>query len=114
VSDVGLGELLIIAVVGLLVFGPDRLPEMAKQAGRWVNDLRAMVAKARADVGDSLGVDPAALTDPKGALTRGLLGADAPADPRAAATTALGLDEVADTAASVRKDVTRPFDPDAT
>ena len=33
---VGLPELAVIIVVGLLVFGPDRLPDYAKQAGREV------------------------------------------------------------------------------
>ncbi len=112
--DVGIGEMLVIAIVGLLVFGPDRLPEMARQAGRWVRDLRAMVARARSEVSESIGVDAAYLTDPKGSLTRGLLGEDAPADPRAAASKALGLDEVAGTVEGVRHDVARPFDPDAT
>ena len=31
------GELLVIAVVGLVLFGPDKIPEFAKQCGRAVN-----------------------------------------------------------------------------
>lgn len=49
------GELLIILVVALLVFGPDRLPVMAKQAASFIRDLRTMVAKARTDLSDSVG-----------------------------------------------------------
>lgn len=79
--DIGIGEILVIAVVGLLVFGPDRLPEMAKQAGGWMRDLRRMVASARSEVKDSLGVDPRYLNDPKGALSRDLLGEDLPTLP---------------------------------
>ncbi len=79
--DIGIGEILVIAVVGLLVFGPDRLPEMAKQAGGWMRDLRRMVASARSEVKDSLGVDPRYLNDPKGALSRDLLGDDLPSLP---------------------------------
>lgn len=108
--DIGIGELLVIAVVGLLVFGPDRLPEMARQAGRWVRDLRRMVAKARSEVSDSLGVDPRYLSDPKGSLSRDLLGEDMPSiptNPRQGVTKALGLDEAADA-------LKEPFDPDAT
>lgn len=99
--DIGVGEILVIAVVGLLVFGPDRLPEMAKQAGSWMRDLRRMVASARREVSDSLGADARYLNDPKGSLTRDLLGEDTPTIPtskRGIATSvagSLGLGDVA-------------------
>ena len=38
--NVGLGEILIIVLVTLLLFGPERLPEMARQAGRFLGRLR--------------------------------------------------------------------------
>jgi sec-independent protein translocase protein TatB len=38
--NVGLGEIVIIVVVTLLLFGPERLPQMARQAGRWLGRLR--------------------------------------------------------------------------
>ena len=38
--DVGFWELLIIAVVALLVLGPERLPEVAKQAAFFVRKAR--------------------------------------------------------------------------
>ena len=59
--DVGPLEILVLLIVGLLVFGPDRLPEMARQAGSWLRDLRRMVANARRDLSDGLGVDEADL-----------------------------------------------------
>lgn len=37
----GAQELLVIAVVALLVFGPDRLPEVARNAARFIGKLRA-------------------------------------------------------------------------
>ncbi|MFZ9840625.1 MAG: twin-arginine translocase TatA/TatE family subunit, partial [Candidatus Nanopelagicales bacterium] len=37
--DIGFGEMLAIAVVGLLVIGPDRLPHYAAKAARGVRDL---------------------------------------------------------------------------
>jgi sec-independent protein translocase protein TatB len=40
VFNVGLGELVIIVLVTLLLFGPERLPEMARQAGRFLGRLR--------------------------------------------------------------------------
>src|SRR5918992_3270480 len=36
----GPGELLLIAMLGLIVFGPGKLPEIASQVGRAVRDLR--------------------------------------------------------------------------
>ncbi|PSL01872.1 Tat protein translocase TatB subunit [Haloactinopolyspora alba] len=58
--DIGIGEVFVILVVALLVFGPDRLPAMAKQAASFVRDLRTMVANARRDLSGSvsdLGID---------------------------------------------------------
>ncbi len=39
--DVGFSELLIIAVVALVVLGPERLPKAARFAGLWVRKARA-------------------------------------------------------------------------
>ncbi len=44
--NVGIGEIAVIVMVCLLVFGPDRLPEMARQAGRWLGQLRLMTQGA--------------------------------------------------------------------
>ena len=38
--NVGLGEIIMIVLVVLLLFGPERLPEMARQAGRFLGRLR--------------------------------------------------------------------------
>jgi len=40
VFNVGLGEIVIIVLVVLLLFGPERLPDMARQAGRFLGRLR--------------------------------------------------------------------------
>jgi sec-independent protein translocase protein TatB len=40
VFNVGLGEIVVIVLVCLVVFGPERLPEMARQVGRFVGRLR--------------------------------------------------------------------------
>jgi sec-independent protein translocase protein TatB len=40
VFNVGLGEILMIVLVTLLLFGPERLPDMARQAGRFLGRLR--------------------------------------------------------------------------
>jgi sec-independent protein translocase protein TatB len=40
VLNVGFGELLVVIVVCLIVFGPERLPEVARQLGRFVGRVR--------------------------------------------------------------------------
>lgn len=47
--DWGFTEFLLVAVVGLLVFGPERLPEVARNVGSWVGKARRYVANVRAD-----------------------------------------------------------------
>lgn len=39
-------ELLVIAVVALLVFGPDRLPEVARNAAKWINRIRSETTRS--------------------------------------------------------------------
>jgi sec-independent protein translocase protein TatB len=112
-SDVGLGEILVIALVGLLVFGPDRLPEMAAQAGRWLRDLRSVVASARADLSASTGIDPSIVADPKRAVLETVWG---PGADEASVKRDLGLDGfdgTADAPAPPRSP-DRLLDPDAT
>ena len=55
--DISFGEILIIAVLALLVFGPDRLPKVAADAGRTIRQLRAMVTAARKDLSDAAGLE---------------------------------------------------------
>jgi len=55
VFGVGLPELAVILVVGILVFGPDRLPEFARQAGRVLRQVRRFTQAARDDLRSELG-----------------------------------------------------------
>lgn len=48
--DIGFAELLLMMVVALLVVGPDRLPGLARDAGRWVGKGRRMVRRIRSDL----------------------------------------------------------------
>ncbi|CAN5600928.1 hypothetical protein BH10ACT10_BH10ACT10_04170 [soil metagenome] len=52
---IGLPELMVIALVAVVVFGPDRLPEFARQAGRLVRQVRAFTQSARDDIRSELG-----------------------------------------------------------
>lgn len=40
---IGYGEILIILVAAVIIFGPQRLPEVAGQAARWIRDARKMM-----------------------------------------------------------------------
>ena len=50
--NVGLGEIVAIVLVTLLLFGPERLPEMARQAGRWLGRLRLTTQDALVQLKD--------------------------------------------------------------
>jgi sec-independent protein translocase protein TatB len=55
VFDIGFPELLVIGLVAVVVFGPDRLPEFVRTAARLLNQVRGMVANAQEDLRDGLG-----------------------------------------------------------
>ncbi|HEX9811889.1 MAG TPA: Sec-independent protein translocase protein TatB [Burkholderiales bacterium] len=48
--DIGFSELLLIALVGLIVIGPKRLPEVARTVGQWVAKVRRFVADVKQDI----------------------------------------------------------------
>jgi sec-independent protein translocase protein TatB len=52
---IGFAEFMVIGLVALLVFGPDRLPEFARQAGRFVRQVRTFSRQARDDIRAELG-----------------------------------------------------------
>ena len=58
---VGLPELTVIAFVAVLVFGPDKLPELARQAGRMARQLRGFANSARDELRSELGPEYADL-----------------------------------------------------
>ena len=45
--DVGLSEVLILALIGLLVLGPERLPKVARQVGQYTRKARQAWHKMR-------------------------------------------------------------------
>lgn len=58
---VGLPELAVIAFVAVLVFGPDKLPDFARQAGRMARQLRQFAHNARDELREELGPEYADL-----------------------------------------------------
>jgi sec-independent protein translocase protein TatB len=48
--DLSFVKIAVLAVIALVVFGPDQLPKMAAQAGRALRDVRRLAENARADL----------------------------------------------------------------
>jgi sec-independent protein translocase protein TatB len=57
----GFAELVVIAFVAIFVFGPDKLPELAKQAGAVLRKARDFANAARDELRDELGPEYADL-----------------------------------------------------
>lgn len=58
---VGLSEIAVILLIAVLVFGPDRLPDLAKQAGSFARQAKKMATNARDELRDELGPEYADL-----------------------------------------------------
>ncbi|MGQ0824375.1 MAG: Sec-independent protein translocase subunit TatA/TatB, partial [Actinomycetota bacterium] len=52
-------EIIVILVVALLVFGPQRLPELGRQVGGVLRELRRMQDTVRAEINEALQEPPA-------------------------------------------------------
>ena len=55
--DFGFSEMVIVAIVGLIVLGPDRLPKVARQAGQWLGKLQRYVADVKSDINRQMELD---------------------------------------------------------
>ena len=55
--DIGFSELIIVAIVTLLVVGPERLPETIKTAALWLGRARGMLSDAKETIKEEIGVD---------------------------------------------------------
>ena len=53
--DLSITKLLVLAVIALVIFGPDQLPKIAAQAGRALRELRRLAEGAKADLREGLG-----------------------------------------------------------
>jgi len=53
--QVGPLEILIVAVIALVVFGPEKLPSMARNVGKGLSQLRSLAEQVKADF--DLGMD---------------------------------------------------------
>jgi sec-independent protein translocase protein TatB len=55
--DMGFTELMLIGIVALVVIGPERLPGVARTAGKYVGRLKRFMTTVKADVEQELRAD---------------------------------------------------------
>ncbi|MBA4151284.1 MAG: twin-arginine translocase subunit TatB [Acinetobacter sp.] len=48
--DIGLTELIVLAIIALVVLGPEKLPHAARMAGAWMGRIRRMIINVQADI----------------------------------------------------------------
>lgn len=126
--NIGPLELGVLALVGLIVLGPDRLPDMARDAARMLRTLRDLATGARQQLKEELGPEFADLDlrslHPRTVVQRAVLGDGelTSFDPRAAVRQAFS-DPEDDKPISMQKPATQqplarneraPYDTDAT
>ena len=56
-NNLGWAELAVLAVLAMLIFGPERLPKVAADAGRLVRELRRMASGVTNDLRNEMGID---------------------------------------------------------
>lgn len=118
-----MGEFLGLAVVALLVLGPDKLPKFAADAARFLHQVRKMANTARDDVRRELGPELQGISledlNPRNALRKHVLdgidldsdNADRPARARKTAARQPGTGKATD---PEQQPVPPPYDPDTT
>jgi len=55
--DVGFWELVLIAIIALLVVGPERLPAFAMEAGKWLGKIRRLINNTRRELEREINLD---------------------------------------------------------
>jgi len=55
--DFGFSEVLLIFVIALIVLGPEKLPRLASQVGRWVGRARAMARQFREQLEEEVNLE---------------------------------------------------------
>jgi sec-independent protein translocase protein TatB len=113
-NSIGWPEIVVLALAALFIFGPERLPGLAKDAAHGLTRVRSAITGVREQMNDSLGDDLPELRDldlrkyhPRTFIRTQLFGDEDDAPPAAA--------RPAPAAGRPRDHATPPpFDPDAT
>ncbi|MGY2065453.1 twin-arginine translocase TatA/TatE family subunit [Blastococcus sp. SYSU DS0619] len=119
-DSIGWGEIAVLALAALFIFGPERLPDLAKEAASGLKKMRSAITGVREQVNDSLGDEFSDLRDldlrkyhPRTFIRSQLMGDDEDVPVRR--TGAAGATAATVVAAQARdRAVPPPFDIDAT
>ncbi len=84
--DIGFSEILLIFVLALVVLGPEKLPKVASQVGRWVGRARGMARQFREQLEEEVTLEESRRARPSGARPAG-----APDTPDAATAHSAGV-----------------------
>lgn len=110
----GLGEIIAILIIATLVFGPERLPALAKQAAGFIKTLRQMAENAKSDLVKDFSnefkdvdLDELRSLDPRQVVRETLLGSSVASSPVASTTGA-------ETRARLQPGERAPYDDEAT
>ncbi|MFT4110564.1 sec-independent translocase [Propionicimonas sp.] len=73
--DFNMSEILVLAVLAVVIFGPEKLPELARKTARVLNYLRNIANDAQGRLREELGPEFAdlELTNPRAMVTKHLL-----------------------------------------
>ncbi len=84
-NSIGWGEIVVLALAALFIFGPERLPDLARESASGLKRVRGAMTGVRSTLDESLGEDLGRLRDldlrqyqPRELMRRHLLGDDTP------------------------------------
>ncbi len=69
--DIGFSEILVIFILALVVLGPEKLPRVVREVGRWVGRARAMARQFQEQLEDEVDVDRGRAIRPQPVRTAG-------------------------------------------
>src|SRR5262245_48406789 len=113
--DIGIQELLVLMVIALLVFGPDKLPDLGRRLGRAMREFRRASDEFRSTIESNLNLNEESILPPSSTpVTSPATAADSPAATPAVATdgpvASLPAAEPGDVPRGLTPDVSSPFE----
>ena len=57
-SNLGFGELLLVGLIALVLFGPDKLPEMLRMFGKGMREFKKAVSDVENEIKESIEAEP--------------------------------------------------------